>query len=195
VKYFTVVLIIHKTKVLKGFIVPFLSDLPRMEKSECVSKLPEYAVNDFFYLTNLGTSKWPHDQFVQQFSFSLTPRIVLSPVNHLREFIFSSFIHSFIHRWLCTPLLGPGFFFSFVIFFTQSVGLLGRVISPSQGRYLHKRQHTHRINAHTDIHDLSGIRTHDPSVRASEESSCLRPRGHSHHSPMYNNNHRVVCVV
>jgi hypothetical protein len=25
---------------------------------------------------------------------------------------------------------------------------------------------------------LSGIRTHDPSVRASENGSCLRPRGH-----------------
>jgi hypothetical protein len=31
---------------------------------------------------------------------------------------------------------------------------------------------------HTDIHALSGIRTHDPSLRAKEDSSCLRPRGH-----------------
>jgi hypothetical protein len=31
---------------------------------------------------------------------------------------------------------------------------------------------------HTDIHALCGIRAHDPSVRASEDSSCLRPRGH-----------------
>jgi hypothetical protein len=30
---------------------------------------------------------------------------------------------------------------------TQSLGLLGRVISPSQGRYLHIGQHKHRINA------------------------------------------------
>jgi hypothetical protein len=28
------------------------------------------------------------------------------------------------------------------------------------------------------MHALSGIRTHDPSVRASEDSSCLRQRGH-----------------
>jgi hypothetical protein len=28
------------------------------------------------------------------------------------------------------------------------------------------------------MHALSGIQTHDPSVRASEVSSCLRPRGH-----------------
>jgi hypothetical protein len=41
---------------------------------------------------------------------------------------------------------------------------------------------THRTtqtqNKRTDIHALSGIRTHDPSVPASEDSSCLRPRGH-----------------
>jgi hypothetical protein len=31
---------------------------------------------------------------------------------------------------------------------------------------------------HTNIHALSGMRTHDPSVRASEDISCFRPRGH-----------------
>jgi hypothetical protein len=37
----------------------------------------------------------------------------------------------------------------------------------------------HGINAHnTDIDALIGIRTHDPSVLASEDGSCLRPRGH-----------------
>jgi hypothetical protein len=67
-------------------------------------------------------------------------------------------------------LLGLGRVFSFLIY-TQSVGLLGRGISPSQGLYLHTEQHKHRIIAHnTDIHTLSGIRTHDPSVRASEAS-------------------------
>jgi hypothetical protein len=63
--------------------------------------------------------------------------------------------------------------------YTQPVGLIGWGISLSQGRYQHTEQHKHRINAHnTNIHALGGIRTHDPSVRASEDSSCLRPRGH-----------------
>jgi hypothetical protein len=35
-----------------------------------------------------------------------------------------------------TALMGLGTFFSFLIY-TQSVALLGRGISPSQGRYLH----------------------------------------------------------
>jgi hypothetical protein len=39
---------------------------------------------------------------------------------------------------------------------------------------------TNSINAHnTDIHASSGIRTHDPSVPASEDSSCLRPHGYT----------------
>jgi hypothetical protein len=48
----------------------------------------------------------------------------------------------------------------------------------SQGRYLHTGQHEHKTNAYTRIHALSGIGTHDPSVLASDDSSCLRPRGH-----------------
>jgi hypothetical protein len=61
---------------------------------------------------------------------------------------------------------------------TQSVGLLGRVISTSQGRYLNTGQHKRRINEYTNFHALSGIRTHDPGVRGSEDSLCLRPRGY-----------------
>jgi hypothetical protein len=33
-------------------------------------------------------------------------------------------------------------------------------------------------NTNTNIHALSGLRTHDPSAQASEDSSCLRQRGH-----------------
>jgi hypothetical protein len=58
------------------------------------------------------------------------------------------FIHSVIHQWPYSPLLGPGLFFSFVIFFTQTVGLPGQVISLSQGSYLHTGQYKHRINTH-----------------------------------------------
>jgi hypothetical protein len=72
--------------------------------------------------------------------------------------------------------------FIFHWIYTQSVGLLGRVIGPSEGLYLNTGQHKHGINVHThtntqNIHALSGIRTHDHSVRASEDSSCLRPLG------------------
>jgi hypothetical protein len=45
-------------------------------------------------------------------------------------------------------LLDPGRVFRFLIFFSQSVGLLVRGISSSQVRYLHTEQHKHRINVH-----------------------------------------------
>jgi hypothetical protein len=51
----------------------------------------------------------------------------------------------------------------------QSVGLLGRGVSPSQGPYLTETQ---------NIHNLSGIGTHDPRAGAVEGISCLRPRDH-----------------
>jgi hypothetical protein len=43
---------------------------------------------------------------------------------------------------------GSWSFIQFHNHFSQTVGLLGRGISPSQGRYLHTGQHNHRINAH-----------------------------------------------
>jgi hypothetical protein len=59
--------------------------------------------------------------------------------------------------------------------FGQSVGLLGRRISPTQGLYPHRT--TQHRKTRTHIHAPNGIRTRDPSVRAVEDSTCLRPRG------------------
>jgi hypothetical protein len=69
----------------------------------------------------------------------------------------SVFFHSFINGTtaLCWAQASSWVSKSF---FTKSVGLLGR------GSVIRKA--------------LSGIRTHDPSVQASEDSSCLRPRDH-----------------
>jgi hypothetical protein len=49
----------------------------------------------------------------------------------------------------------------FLELFRHMVGLLGRVISPSQGLYLHRT--TQHKKTRTNIHALSGIRTHDSS--------------------------------
>jgi hypothetical protein len=85
--------------------------------------------------------------------------------------------------------------FSVSWFYTQSVWLLGRGISPAQGHYLQTRQHKHRINAHTDIHVSSGIRTHDPSVWAEDNSSCLRPRGHCDRHRNVVNGFKTICLL
>jgi hypothetical protein len=62
--------------------------------------------------------------------------------------------------------------------YSQSIGFLARRTSPTKGLYLHIAQQIHRINVHTDIHASSGIRTHDLSVWAGENSSYLRRLGH-----------------
>jgi hypothetical protein len=60
--------------------------------------------------------------------------------------------------------------------FRQLVGLLGQGIGPTQGHYLHRTTHHRKTRKH--IHTSSGIRTHDPSVRAAEDSTYLRAHGH-----------------
>jgi hypothetical protein len=61
-----------------------------------------------------------HSSDTSEVSFSVS-------VNVINSYIQSSIA---LH-----PLLGPGPFFSFVIFFTQTVGLLGRVIRKCQTAY------------------------------------------------------------
>jgi hypothetical protein len=61
----------------------------------------------------------------------------------------------------------------------HSVGLLLRVISLSQGLYLYnKHRKTHTYTQTVNIRTLSGIRTHDPGFRASEDSTRLRLLGY-----------------
>jgi hypothetical protein len=65
-----------------------------------------------------------------------------------------------------TAPLGPGlWFFSFMIIL-QTVGLLGRVISLSQGLYLNTGQHKHRINTYT-------YQTSVPCVSPSERAKTV----------------------
>jgi hypothetical protein len=87
-------------------------------------------------------------------------------------------INLLLHSVALQLFVRPGRLLQFRKFFTQTVGLLGRVIGHWQGRYLNTGQHKHTINAHTDNHALNWFRTHDPSVRENKNSLCLRPRGH-----------------
>jgi hypothetical protein len=69
----------------------------------------------------------------------------------------------------------------------------GGGVSPSQSHCLRTKQHKHRINAHnTKNHAVSAIRTHEPSVRASEDNSCLTSRGSvSHRKSWTQANHNI----
>jgi hypothetical protein len=65
-------------------------------------------------------------------------------------------VHNIAPIYVSTAMVGLRHFFSFLTY-TQSVGLLVRVIRPSQDSYLHTEQHKHRINAHTNVHALRKI--------------------------------------
>jgi hypothetical protein len=97
------------------------------------------------------------------YNTSTLPLIVINIINNIMA------LQPFVGPWPLLQFLDP-------IYAVDRAPW--RVISTSYGRYLHTEQHKHRIISHTDIHALSGIRTHDPRVRASKDSSCLRPRGH-----------------
>jgi hypothetical protein len=65
-------------------------------------------------------------------------------------------------QWLFQPIQGSDLLFSSVIIFSQTVGLLGRVISPSQGRYLNTEQ-THAHTKHPYPEWYSNPRSQRPS--------------------------------
>jgi hypothetical protein len=60
----------------------------------------------------------------------------------------------------------------FLELFGHMVGLFGRVISPSQGLYLHRT--TQHRKTRTNIHALSGIRTHDPNNQLAKTQASDR---------------------
>jgi hypothetical protein len=71
-----------------------------------------------------------------------------------------------------TAPLGLGlWFFSFMIIL-QMVGLLGRVISSSQGLHLNTGQHKHRINAYTYQTSMPCV-GFEPTIAASERAKTV----------------------
>jgi hypothetical protein len=82
--------------------------------------------------------------------------------------------------------------------FGHLVGLLGRGMSPTQGLYVHRT--TQHRKTRTHIHAPSGIRNRDPSVRAAEDSTCLRRRGHWERTrylyiEIFTHNLKYSCIV
>jgi hypothetical protein len=73
------------------------------------------------------------------------------------------------------PLVGPWPLFQFLNLYT-----VGRTAWTGDQSAVARP-----LPTHTDNHASSGIRTRDPRVRASEDSSCLRPLGHCDQHPYY----------
>jgi hypothetical protein len=105
-----------------------------------------------------------------------TSRVLIEARNTLQYvFLFTPLSFRTEHRASTVPhhlrLL-----FQFLGSIGHLVGLLGGEISPAQGLYLHRT--TQHRKTQTNIHAPSKIRTCDPNIRAAEDSTCLRPRGH-----------------
>jgi hypothetical protein len=80
--------------------------------------------------------------------------------------------------------------FSFLIFY-----IVGRTLWAGD-QPVARQLPTHiTTQAQNNIHALSVIRTHDPSVRASEDSSCLRPRGHCDVRSTFNTSFKLQFCV
>jgi hypothetical protein len=73
-------------------------------------------------------------------------------------------------EWLYSPC-GPCPLFSFPIS-SQSIGLLGRVISSSQGLYLNTGLHKHRINTYTDQTSMTEV-GFEPTITAAERAKTV----------------------
>jgi hypothetical protein len=83
-------------------------------------------------------------------------------------------IHPSIYLWLYSPFVGPWPLFQFLNPIQDSLD--GGSAHRKAAIYTENNKNTELT--HTHINSLSVIRTHDPRVRSSEDSSCLRPRGH-----------------
>jgi hypothetical protein len=86
----------------------------------------------------------------------------------------------FYFHWLYNPLGPWPLLFSFMIIL-QTVGLLARVISSSQGLYLNTGQHKHRINTYTHQIFMSCVRF-EPTIPASEREKTVHALDRSAYS-------------
>lgn len=93
----------------------------------------------FWYEASQPVLSQSLSKFSKSASQSLRPSI--------REPVSSETVILYLSIYVSTALIDLGLFISFLIY-TQSLGALGQVISPSQGHYLHTGQHKHRIKAH-----------------------------------------------
>jgi hypothetical protein len=81
--------------------------------------------------------------------------------------------HSIIYSWMpLQPFFGPWPLTQFRNHFLQPVGLLGRVISPSQDHYIYTGQHKHKSNAYTHQTSMPSV-GFEPTIPASERAKTV----------------------
>jgi hypothetical protein len=91
-------------------------------------------------------------------------------INYAQSQLYPYCWYSSFH-WLYSPLGPWPLVFSFMIIL-QTAGILGRVISSSQGLYLNTRQHKHGINTYTHQISMPCVRF-EPTIPASERAKTV----------------------
>jgi hypothetical protein len=117
--------------------------------------------------------------------------VVPHPLLQVYTHIHFQYLHLLIH-WLLQFSFGPSplLIFWFPNLFRHMVGLLGRVISSSQGLYLHRT--TQHRKTRTNIHTLSGIRS---SVRAIKALASVRAATGSAIYVLQSEKHYSLCAT
>jgi hypothetical protein len=85
--------------------------------------------------------------------------------------LYRTILTTILHHYQLLPIRPCGLFqlrntSEIMNLFRHMVGLLGRVISPSQGLCLHRT--TQHRKTRTNIYDLRNIRTHNPSIQVAK---------------------------
>jgi hypothetical protein len=84
----------------------------------------------------------------------------------------SVYLHVFLFTIALPAYSGPWPLIQFHNHFSQRIGLLGRVINPSQGLYLNTWQHKHRINVYTHQTSMPWV-GFEPTIPASERTNTV----------------------
>jgi hypothetical protein len=88
-------------------------------------------------------------------------------------------LHCFCYNGFSSPFRVPGLLFNSVLFFTGGRTPWTSDHPVARPLPTHRTTQAQNKRIHTpNIHALIGIRTHDPSDRASEDSLCLRLSGY-----------------
>jgi hypothetical protein len=93
------------------------------------------------------------------------------PSSYLTYLPIYLYIYLSIYLWLYSPSVGLCLFFRFLILYTVDMAPWMRGQPVARSLLTHRT--TLKQNKRTDIYALSGFRAHDPSVRESENSSCV----------------------
>jgi hypothetical protein len=98
----------------------------------------------------------------------------------------------FFFHWLYSPLGPWPLIFGFIIIL-QTVGLLGRVISTSQGLYLNTGQHKHRISTHTCQISMPCV-GFEPTIPASEWTKSVHDLDRSATVTSLNHSYYLITI-